>query len=92
MARAPVGAPGGHVPSNGEPEREARMRTRSIVTAGTVLLVSGAAALPATAGAAAAARVKHTFQIVETGARLSADELRFEDSFRVKESPWARVR
>jgi hypothetical protein len=63
------------------------MRTTPLIIGGSALLLAaGAAALPAAAGAAAPA--KHTFQIVEVGARLSADQLRFEDSFRVKKSPW----
>ena len=62
------------------------MRSTPFVTAGCALLV-GAAVLPAGAGAAAAP-AKQPFRIVEVGARLSASGLRYEDSFRVKKSPW----
>ena len=62
------------------------MRSTPFVTAGCALLI-GAAALPAAAGAAAAP-AKQSFRIIEVGARLSANGLRYEDSFRVKKSPW----
>jgi hypothetical protein len=62
------------------------MSRRSMVTVSAAALVAAATLAPA----AGAAPTKHPLREVEVGARLSTTGLRYEDSFRIKKSPWGQ--
>ena len=62
------------------------MPRRPLVTAGTIVLLATAAGVAAPA--AAGAKTIHHFREVEAGVRLSTADLRYEDTYRIKSSPW----